>query len=79
MGLAHPLRAGRGARHRRLLHPAWLAETQSFENTKKDGAPQSGLVQLFTKHPRETLTVMLLTAGGTLAFYAYSIYMQKFW
>ena len=23
-------------------------------------------------------TVMLLTAGGTLAFYAYSIYMQKF-
>ena len=55
-----------------------LAETQSFENTKKDGAPQSGLVQLFTKHPRETLTVMLLTAGGTLAFYAYSIYMQKF-
>lgn len=55
-----------------------LAETQSFENTKKDGAPRSGLVQLFTKHPRETITVMLLTAGGTLAFYAYSIYMQKF-
>ncbi|MET3435510.1 MFS transporter [Sphingomonas sp. 1185] len=55
-----------------------LAETKSFENVKKDGAPQSGLIQLFTKHPRETLTVMLLTAGGTLAFYAYSIYMQKF-
>ncbi|MDR6115833.1 MULTISPECIES: MFS transporter [unclassified Sphingomonas] len=55
-----------------------LAETKSFENAKKDGAPQSGLIQLFTKHPRETLTVMLLTAGGTLAFYAYSIYMQKF-
>ncbi|WP_312487115.1 MFS transporter [Sphingomonas sp.] len=55
-----------------------LAETKSFENTKNDGAPRSGLVQLFTKHPRETITVMLLTAGGTLAFYAYSIYMQKF-
>ncbi|MFN3674729.1 MAG: MFS transporter [Sphingomonas pseudosanguinis] len=55
-----------------------LAETKSFENTKKDGAPRSGLIQLFTKHPRETMTVMLLTAGGTLAFYAYSIYMQKF-
>ncbi|MDQ1230952.1 MFS transporter [Sphingomonas sp. SORGH_AS_0879] len=55
-----------------------LAETKSFENTKKEGAPKSGLIQLFTKHPKETLTVMLLTAGGTLAFYAYSIYMQKF-
>ncbi len=55
-----------------------LAETKSFENVKKDNAPKSGLIQLFTKHPKETLTVMLLTAGGTLAFYAYSIYMQKF-
>lgn len=55
-----------------------LAETKSFENVKKDNAPKSGLIQLFTRHPKETLTVMLLTAGGTLAFYAYSIYMQKF-
>ncbi|MET4898351.1 MFS transporter [Sphingomonadaceae bacterium jetA1] len=55
-----------------------LAETQSFENAKKEGAPQSGFLQLLSKHPKETLTVMLLTAGGTLAFYAYSIYMQKF-
>ena len=55
-----------------------LAETKSFQNAKKEGAPKSGLIQLFTKHPKETLTVMLLTAGGTLAFYAYSIYMQKF-
>jgi MHS family alpha-ketoglutarate permease-like MFS transporter len=58
-----------------------LAETQSFENAKAEagnGKPKSGFVQLITKHPRETVTVMLLTAGGTLAFYAYSIYMQKF-
>ncbi len=58
-----------------------LAETQSFENVKADagdGKPKSGFIQLITKHPRETITVMLLTAGGTLAFYAYSIYMQKF-
>lgn len=58
-----------------------LAETQSFENAKADageGKPKSGFLQLITKHPRETITVMLLTAGGTLAFYAYSIYMQKF-
>ena len=55
-----------------------LAETQSFAVAKAEGAPKSGFVELLTKHPRETVTVMLLTAGGTIAFYAYSIYMQKF-
>ncbi|GGE82251.1 MFS transporter [Sphingomonas prati] len=55
-----------------------LAETQSFTKAKTEGAPKSGFLELITKHPRETATVMLLTAGGTLAFYAYSIYMQKF-
>ena len=55
-----------------------LSETQSFHVAKADAAPRSGLIELVTKHPRETLTVMLLTAGGTIAFYAYSIYMQKF-
>jgi len=55
-----------------------LAETQSFAAAQAGGAPRSGFWQLVTRHPRETLTVMLLTAGGTVAFYAYSIYMQKF-
>ncbi|WP_370308933.1 MFS transporter [Sphingobium abikonense] len=55
-----------------------LAETQSFAKAKAEGAPKSGFVELITRHPRETMTVMMLTAGGTIAFYAYSIYMQKF-
>lgn len=55
-----------------------LAETQSHENAIAAGAPQSGLLLLFRQHPREALLVMMLTAGGTVAFYAYSIYMQKF-
>jgi MFS transporter, MHS family, alpha-ketoglutarate permease len=55
-----------------------LAETESFKNVKASDAPKSGFLALFKHHPRETLLVMLLTAGGTLAFYAYSIYMQKF-
>ena len=55
-----------------------LAETQSFTNAQAtEGARSSGLI-LFRKHPREALTVIALTAGGTLAFYAYSTYMQKF-
>lgn len=55
-----------------------LAETESFKNAQNTDAPRSGALALFRRHPREAITVMLLTAGGTLAFYAYSIYMQKF-
>ncbi|KQN81210.1 MFS transporter [Sphingomonas sp. Leaf62] len=55
-----------------------LAETESFKNAKKSDAPKSGFLMLLRNHPKETVLVMLLTAGGTLAFYAYSIYMQKF-
>jgi MHS family alpha-ketoglutarate permease-like MFS transporter len=55
-----------------------LAETQSFKNAHANEAPKSGFLMLLKHHPRETALVMLLTAGGTLAFYAYSIYMQKF-
>lgn len=55
-----------------------LAETASFTRARDAGAPRSGLFTLFREHPREALLVMALTAGGTLAFYAYSIYMQKF-
>ena len=55
-----------------------LTETQSYIVARSEGAPKSGLMELLLRHPRETLTVMLLTAGGTIAFYAYSIYMQKF-
>ena len=55
-----------------------LAETESFKNVKASDAPKSGFLLLLRHHPKETALVMLLTAGGTLAFYAYSIYMQKF-
>jgi MHS family alpha-ketoglutarate permease-like MFS transporter len=55
-----------------------LIESESYKNASKDGVPRSGFFHLLREHPRETATVMLLTAGGTLAFYAYSIYMQKF-
>lgn len=55
-----------------------LRETQSYAVAKAERGARSGFVELVTRHPRETLTVMLLTAGGTIAFYAYSIYMQKF-
>jgi MHS family alpha-ketoglutarate permease-like MFS transporter len=55
-----------------------LAETQSFENAKGSDTPKSSSVNLFRDHPKEAFLVMALTAGGTLAFYAYTTYMQKF-
>lgn len=56
-----------------------LDETLSFENVaaRKDRR-RSDLKALFKDHPREALLVMALTAGGTAAFYAYTIYLQKF-
>ena len=59
-----------------------MAETESFRNAQADGQaggpPRSSGWALLKHHPREALLVMALTAGGTLAFYAYSIYGQKF-
>jgi len=55
-----------------------LAETQSWHNAEESGAPRSSGWLLFRHYPREALIVLALTAGGTLAFYAYSTYMQKF-
>lgn len=55
-----------------------LAETESFNNAKGVDAPKSSGFSLFRNHPREAFLVMALTAGGTLAFYAYTTYMQKF-
>lgn len=54
-----------------------LAETQSFHNARAAGR-RTGTTALLREHPREFLLVMALTTGGTLAFYAYSIYLQKF-
>lgn len=55
-----------------------LAETESFTNAKASDAAASSGTSLFRDHPGAALLVMALTAGGTLAFYAYTTYMQKF-
>jgi MHS family alpha-ketoglutarate permease-like MFS transporter len=55
-----------------------LTETESFEKARASDAPKSSTANLFRDHPKEALLVMALTAGGTLAFYAYTTYMQKF-
>jgi MFS transporter, MHS family, alpha-ketoglutarate permease len=51
-----------------------LDETPAFLKTKR---PEHYWVELF-KHPKAIATVIGLTLGGTVAFYTYTIYMQKF-
>ena len=56
-----------------------LDETISYENVAaRETRRKSSIGTLFRDHPREALLVMALTAGGTAAFYAYTIYLQKF-
>lgn len=59
-----------------------LRETDAFEASAQAVArgerPRSAAWALVREHPRAAATVLAMTAGGTLAFYAYSTYMQKF-
>ncbi|MEB0140662.1 MULTISPECIES: MFS transporter [unclassified Undibacterium] len=54
-----------------------LPETPSFEAARNRNKKMGGLRQL-AQYPREVLLVIGLTMGGTLAFYVYTTYMQKF-
>ncbi|MFT3967627.1 MAG: MFS transporter [Sphingobium sp.] len=55
-----------------------LRETPDFLDVDHDRTERTSGLTLFTRHPREVAVVIALTAGGTLAFYSYSTYMQKF-
>lgn len=54
-----------------------LRESDAFEN-KKDTKKANGSIRELLRHPKAVLTVIGLTLGGTLAFYTYTTYMQKF-
>jgi MFS transporter, MHS family, alpha-ketoglutarate permease len=54
-----------------------MVETEAFEAEvakRKERRPMRELL----RHPRELALVVGLTLGGTLAFYTYTVYMQKF-
>ena len=55
-----------------------LHETDAFEAQKEKQTHKKGTVRELLKHPKAVLTVVGLTLGGTLAFYTYTNYMQKF-
>lgn len=58
---------------RRNLH-----ETEAFEAQKEKKSEKKGTIKALLQHPKAVLTVVGLTLGGTLAFYTYTTYMQKF-
>lgn len=55
-----------------------MEESQSFVEAKASGVELGSTKMLFKTYPRQTLTVLGLTAGGSLTFYIYTTYMQKF-
>jgi MHS family alpha-ketoglutarate permease-like MFS transporter len=58
---------------RRSLH-----ETAAFEAHKQEKGNQKGTINELFHYPKAFFTVVGLTLGGTLAFYTYTNYMQKF-
>lgn len=54
-----------------------MEETQSFL-AKKPSTRKESLIRTLFRYPKEIFIVVGLTMGGTLAFYTYSTYMQKY-
>ena len=54
-----------------------MHETDAFLEARELGADSNPLKELM-QHPREVAIVVGLTLGGTVAFYTYTTYMQKF-
>lgn len=55
-----------------------LEETHAFRAQVTTNQERKGTIKVLLKHPRALFTVIGLTLGGTLAFYTYTTYMQKF-
>jgi MHS family alpha-ketoglutarate permease-like MFS transporter len=55
-----------------------LDETSDYKSKANVARETKGSIVELLKHPKAVLTVMGLTMGGTLAFYTYTTYMQKF-
>ena len=60
-----------------------IDETPAFEQLKAKAADDNlpakgGTISALLAHPREALMVIGMTMGGSLAFYAFTTYMQKY-
>ena len=55
-----------------------MEESSSFKKLKTDKVAAAKTSHLWTQFPRETLTVIGLSAGGNMIFYISTTYMQKY-
>ncbi|MFC3815281.1 MFS transporter [Lysobacter sp. GCM10012299] len=55
-----------------------MQETESFVAARSHDVKRRGSLRVLLQHPREVLTVVGLTLGGTLSFYTFTTYPQKF-
>jgi MHS family alpha-ketoglutarate permease-like MFS transporter len=55
-----------------------IDETPSFKAAVAEGAVRRSPLRELARYPRQILTVVGLTAGGTVAFYTFTTYAQKF-
>ncbi|AAP07922.1 MULTISPECIES: MFS transporter [Bacillus] len=55
-----------------------MDESEQFSNIKSQKRESAGTIRALMKHPKAVLTVIGLTLGGTVAFYTYTTYLQKF-
>ncbi|MFD0920318.1 MFS transporter [Saccharopolyspora rosea] len=53
-----------------------MDESESYREQR--GGHDRGTLRALLRHPKEVLLVVGLTLGGTVAFYTYTTYMQKF-
>ncbi len=55
-----------------------IEESAAWRGEPEAAASRRGSLRALLAHPREVAIVVGLTLGGTLAFYTYTTYMQKF-
>ncbi len=55
-----------------------MDESEAFEKNKLIKKEKKGSIRELLHHPKAVATVVGLTLGGTIAFYTYTTYMQKF-
>lgn len=55
-----------------------MDESEQFSKMDSKSRESAGTIRALLKHPKAVLTVVGLTLGGTVAFYTYTTYLQKF-
>jgi MFS transporter, MHS family, alpha-ketoglutarate permease len=55
-----------------------MDETEAFKHAHEKNANKSGTLRELFRYPKQIALVAGLTLGGTIAFYTYTTYMQKF-